>query len=663
MFKNYITLLSLLFTTLLFSQSKQIKVSDNIIYRDSLSAESIHQYIVKADSATFLFGKVDQKTVDIALSVKDPKGGIIAEIDGPAVGPEIFTIPTSANGNYIFEVTPFEKAEGSYTFQLIKNEPIASTKEGKIDQLMIQYQGTDGPGAEALVMKDGKILFEKAYGMANLAYGIPFKTNSLTNIGSTSKQFTAFAINLLAQQGKLSLDDDIRKYFPEFPEFEQTVTIRNLLSHTSGYREFLNTLSMTGRDLTSSLSREMILRLIENQPELQNEPGTKFNYNNTGFAILAALVNRVTNTPFPEWMKENVFEPLEMNQTLVRSNSNQIIKDRAAGYTTGAKGEFTEVQDLDGSMGAGAIYTTLDDLAKWITNFRTHELGGKAIYDEMTTRFVLKDGDTVGYGMGLSVGKFKGQKIIEHGGSDNAHRSMLMYFPEIDAAVITQSNFAGFDSNIAYKIADIYFKNEFIENKTEEKSGEQVASDSEFDYDPNQFDALIGDYELVTAPGFILSFSREDTKLYGQATGQPKFTMRAVSDSIFEIQEVKARLTFHLENDGTANSVTLHQNGMDKLAKKTTKKTTPRNLEDYVGTYYSEEIQTIYQVKIEENQLVLFNYQIGKNLKLKPGKEDSFVSGFPFSSIDFKRNTNGKIFGFYGSNGRTTNVYFQKMKN
>ncbi len=664
MFKKHITLLIILFTTSLFAQSKKIEVTGNEIYKDSLSSDSVHQYTVKADSATFLFGKVIQESVDLAITVKDPEGKIIAKIDGPAAGPEIFTVQTSENGDYQFEITPFENAEGIYTFQLLKKEPLASTKEGKIDQLMMRYNGNDVPGAEVLVLKDGKVLFKKAYGMANLSYDIPFKTTTLTNIGSTSKQFTAFAINLLAQQGKLSLDDDIRKYFPEFPKFDQKVTIRNLLSHTSGYREFLNTFSMTGRDLTSSLNREMILRLIENQPKLQDEPGTEFNYNNTGFAILAALVRRVTDTPFPEWMKMNVFKPLQMDHTIVRANSTEIIKNRAAGYTTGAKGEYVEVQDLDGSMGAGGIYTTLDDLSKWIENLHSHQLGGNAIYEEMTTRFILKNGDTIPYGQGLSIGNYKGQKIVQHGGSDNAHRSMLMYFPEFDGAVITQSNFAGFDSNMAYKIADIYFEDQFKNKNHEEQTIPKAVAKAEngFEYDPEKFDALVGDYALVNVPNFVISFTREDHKLFTQATKQPKLEIRALADSIFELKKVNARLTFHLEEDGSAQSVTLHQNGMSQLAKKVEKEEAPQNLKDYVGTYYSEEIQTVYKVKLEENELVLFNYQIGKNIKLFQGKDDSFSSEFPFSQIDFKKNDSEEIAGFYGSNGRTKNIYFKKIE-
>lgn len=660
MFQKHLFLFLIFISSISFSQEQEIRVVKNQLYKDSLQPQSLHRYHIETDSAQFLFGRVNQLSVDVKVRIKDPKGKLLAEIDGPAAGPEIFSIYTSEKGNYVIEVIPFEEANGHYTFQLTKMEPIAATKEGKIDQLMMQYDNQDTPGAEVLVMKDGEILFKKAYGMANLSYNIPFKTNSVTNIGSTSKQFTAFAINLLAQQGKLSLDDNINKYFPEFPEFTHPVSIRNLLSHTSGYRELLNTLSMTGRDLTSSLDRKMMLRLIENQPELQDEPGTAFNYNNTGYTILAALVNRITGQPFPEWMKEHVFNPLGMDHTVVRAHSQQVIENRTAGYTIGDKGDYIESQDMDGSMGAGGIYTTLDDLAQWIRNFHTHELGGEAIYKEMTTPFILKNGEALTYGQGLHIGSFRGQKIIEHGGADKAHRSMLMYFPDMDAAVITQSNNSGFKSEMAYKVAAIYFEDSF--EAAEVPPTPIKNSEDKFVYDPAKFEALMGSYAMVEAPDFVLSFFREGDQLLTQATGQQKLELEPVSDSTFQVEKVNARLTFHLKEDGTAESLTLHQNG-DHLARKVQEETKPVDLNQFTGRYFSEEIETVYTVKLKEGELFLFNYQLGKDVKLSAANQDIFKAGFPFSKIEFQRDDAGNITGFFGSNGRTRNVFFEKMKN
>lgn len=389
-----------------------------------------------------------------------------------------------------------------------------------------------------MVLKDGKTLLEKAYGMANLTYKIPFQTNNPTNIGSTSKQFTAMAILLLQQQGKLNINDDVRKYIPELPKFDKKVSLWNLLTHTSGYREYLNLFALTGSDLTLPISEEQIIASIQKQAKLQNEPGTKFNYNNTGFILLSLVVERLTDTPFPKWMKENVFKPLNMNNTRVRASNNEIIPNRAAGYKIGESGAYIEVEDLQYSRGAGGIYTTLPDLKNWIKNFKSHQLGGQEVYNALTTKFALKNGDTIDYGLGLFVDTYHNKTMLHHGGADNVHRSMLMYFPEFDGAVITQSNNASFNaSGIARKIAEIYFKDNFKNPKVPNKGT----------YNIDNFEKLVGEYALDEAPDFILTFSKEGDRIYTQATEQPEADIVAESDSIFKLIGIDAKIKFDLK--------------------------------------------------------------------------------------------------------------------
>ena len=659
--KNHILLLFsiLLYCSLGYSQTKNIQVEKGQKIENSLSKEDKHNYSIALDSGQYVFGNVIQETVDVVVKIKDPSGKYIGNFDGPARGPENFQLNTEKDGTYQIEVSPFEENEGEYSFEILVNEKLATEPDKKVDQIMTPYSGEDVPGAAVMVMKDNNIIFSEAYGMANLTYDIPFTVETPTNIGSTSKQFTAFAIQLLADQGKLSLDDDIRKYFPELPDFGKTVSIRNLLTHTSGYREFLNALAMTGRDLSSKLDREIMLKLIKNQPELQNDPGSEWNYNNTGFALMAALVEKVTDTPFPQWMKENVFKPLEMNNTMVRLDQNQIVPNRAAGYGLSKDGGYEELQDLGGAMGAGGIYTTLKDLSKWINNFDDPKVGNKKILKEMMTPYVLTSGDTTNYGLGLFIEDYKGLKRIQHGGSDVAHRSMLMYFPEIDAAVITQSNNAGFGSNFANEIADIYFS-EYMEDEEKDEVNEDAEA-IDFDYAPENFEKLAGRYELVKAPGFVIHFKRDGDRIYSQATGQPELDLKAESDSVFVVKKINAKITFHLNEKGTADSLTLHQNG-EHIAKKITWQPEIEELQEYTGEYFSDEIKTMYTISMDEEKLFLETYLMADKIPLTPADKDSFGAGFPISEISFKRNDEGKITGFYASNGRARNIFFEKTE-
>jgi CubicO group peptidase (beta-lactamase class C family) len=639
-------------------QTKEVPVEPATELRDSLLTGDSHTYTIDLQADQFVFGLVDQQSVDVAIEVKSPAGEIVGAFDGPGRGSEVFQFDTEKQGVYRIKVAPFEDEEGAYIFKITTVEPIAEQPAARVDQLMMAYTGNDIPGAAAMTMQDGEIIFSKGYGMASLTYDIPFEADTPTNIGSTSKQFTAFGAALLADRGVISLDDDIREYIPELPEFEHTVTLRHLLTHTSGYREFLNTLAMRGRDLGSPLDREQIIQVVERQPELQNEPGSEWNYNNTGFALIAEVISRTTDQPFPSWMKENVFEPLNMNHTLYRQNGGQVVEGRSQGYNIGDQGTYQEATDLGGGMGPGGIYTTLDDLAKWIRNFENPRIGNESIIEEMTTPFVLSSGDTTSYGLGLFIQEYKGLKYIHHGGADVAHRSMLMYFPEIDAAVVTQSNNSGFRGDIAQKIADVFFEEYMTEEEAEEESEEQI-SDA-FEYDPENFEPLTGRYELKIQPGFILTFARDDDRIYTQATGQPEVNIRATSDSTFSLIGVNADVTFHIKEDGSADSLTLHQNG-NHVATKIEWNPSDEEMKNYTGRYFSEELQTIYTVSMEDSSLVLQHYNLD-DMEMEAGDVDSFSAGFPIGEMAFLRNEDDAITGFKASNGRTRGVLFEKQE-
>jgi CubicO group peptidase (beta-lactamase class C family) len=665
--KTFPSLFFILFisVTPLFAQTSGhtetvIAVGDSI--QKTLTSGSIHAYNIELDTDHIVYGFVNQESVDVVVTVYDPEGVKTGEFDGPARGKESFQFVTKSSGMYRIEVSPFEEEEGDYTILVSVAEPLAADPAGRTDQLMLHYTGDDVPGAAVMVIKEGEIHFLKNYGMSNLTHGISMDENTVHNIGSTSKQFLTFGLLLLQEEGKLSLDDDIREYIPELPEFEHTVTLRHLVNHTSGYREFINLVAMTGRNVSTDLDIEKIIQIVQRQPELQNVPGSEFNYNNTGFALITEVISRVSGTPFPEWMKENLFEPLEMHNTVVRTSPNQIVKNRSAGYAPDNDGGFREVTDLGGAAGAGGIHSTLGDLAKWIKNLNNPTVGTTKMIEEMTKRFELNDGKFTDYGLGLYIQEYKGIPYFHHGGADMAHRSMLMVFPGINAAVVTQSNNATYNFGITNQIADLFLE-EYLENgEAPEKPEEDISvTRKEFVYDIEKFDLLTGRYELDVMPGFILTFSRDGDRIYTQATSQPEVDLTATSDSTFSIVGVPASVTFHMNDDATADSLTLHQNG-NHIARKIEFSLEPDKMPEYAGRYYSREIETLYTVVLKEDSLFLRNYQMDDDLKLSATSEDMFGSEFPITSIQFVRNENGEITGFKASSGRTRDVLFERWK-
>lgn len=625
----------------------------------TLIGDARHTFALNLDADDWVYGEVDQKSVDVVVSVFAPDGEVVRTFDGPSRGPEPFTFDAVTPGSYLVEVSGFEGDEGAYTITLFRAEPTAKDPGARVDQLMTPYSGTQRPGGIVAVMEDGEWIFTRAYGMANLSDGIPFRVGTASNIGSVTKQFTAMGILLLQADGKLSIDDDIREYLPELPDFGMPITLRNLLTHTSGYREIYNFLPMAGFQGEDAFPREMAIRIIQRQPDLQVPPNTEYSYNNTGFILLATTIERVSDMSFPAFMKARVFGPLGMTHTRVKAYQGEVIPGSAQGYVPAETGGFRTARDLASSYGAGGIYTTAEDLGRWMLNYRDMTVGGPAAIEALTTRGILADGDTIPYGLGIGVREFRGRRFFTHTGGDVAHRTYFGYYPELESGVILMSNNASFDLSMANEISLAFFGDNF---DPEEEEGGAPAAEGVEGPPPEVLAELTGDW-LVEAPGTSLeiAFTLEEGKLYAQAQGQGKVLLVPTSDSTFAIEGVEASVTFHLEADGPATRATLHQNGDAPMRRVEPVELTPDELAAYAGRYFSEELETFYQLSVEDGKLTANNFRMAP-FTLNHREGDTFTGEqFFFGEVEFVRAGNGTITGFLASNGRTREVWFRKI--
>ena len=634
----------------------------------TLAAGDTARYTFEAGENDFVLGEVNQISIDVTIRVLDPDGEQRARFGGLGRGPERFGGQPAGAGTYTVELIVAgddDDASGDYEITLLKHEPLATDPKKLTDQMMARFDGDHSPGAAVRVWRDGKTLYSKTYGMANLAYGVPFEANTRTNIGSTSKQFTAFAIMLQAERGLLSLDDDIRTHIPELPEFDETIRVRHLVTHTSGLREFLNLLRMTGRRLDRGdwIDRSEIIEIVQRQPALQNAPGGEWNYNNTAFGLAAVIVERTSGQDFHVFMQDNVFGPLGMTGTMVRPSIRHIVPDNSEGYTPTPDG-YRQIGDLGGAVGAGGMYSTLADLQTWVENFANPRVGTRESIDEMMTSFVLNDGEETGYGYGLFIDEQGGLTRVHHGGADVAHRSMLVYYPEINAGITTQSNHAQFNSNMAYELAEAFFREE-MEAGDDEGEGTEEAGDFDVEsYDPEAFDEFVGRYPLDAVPTFILTFTRDGETLYAQATGQERLEIVPTSDSTFRLLAVEASVTFLRGEDGEVEGAILHQNGDQRATRMADDEVpeewtpTEEDLADYAGRFYSEELETFYTFEVEDGELVAHQRRLGR-ISLDPGEEENFAGGG--LSFAFERDRNGEVIGFYLSNVRTRDVRFGRV--
>ena len=649
---------ALLFTALVtieIASAQELRVGQGMA--DSLSAESAHSYTINAEANRYVYGFADQISVDVVVKVTAPSGLVIGTFDSPRRGPETFQFFTDESGEYKVEVTPFERAQGRYRIELVTNERKQTNPKKLVDQLMRPFSGTDRPGVAVSVLKNGKVVFAEGYGMANLTDGVPMTENSGMSIASVSKQFTAMAIVLLEQDGKLSLDDDVRKYIPELKDFGTPVTLRNLLNHTSGYREILNMLPFDGWDATDAMSRDQLIKVIQRQPQLQNTPGAEYNYNNTAFGLLATVVERASGEDFRPFMERRIFRPLGMDHTTIKTHQGQVIPGSSQGYDNAEDGGFKYVTDFASLYGASGVNSTALDMTKWMLNYRDAKVGGRDAIDKLTTRGILTSGDTTGYALGLGVGKWRGQTRYSHSGGETSHRSYFAYFPEIDCGVFISSNHPSFSREVWNDIADAFF-GELLDaeeapaaQKTAPTTGPTAA----------QLEAITGKYQFVGA-SLVIEYTVENGRLYGQATNQPRFALDATSDSTFSFVGVPASVTFHYEADGSVKRGMHHQGGNSPIKRLEPVEMTDEEKRAYTGRYFMEELETVYTVTLRDGKLMMEHVRYDP-FELTHRSGDEFTGGIWFmTDVKFYRDPNGEISGFTASNGRTRGVWAGKMR-
>ena len=406
------------------------------------------------------------------------------------------------------------------------------TLEAKVDQLFTEWNRSDSPGAALAVTRDGEIIYKQGYGTANLEYDIPITTGTIFDIASVSKQFAGFAIATLLHEGKLSLDDDIRMYLPDVPDFGNRITIRHLLHHTSGLRDWVQSLVIAGDMMDDVISFKHILKMARHQKTLNFEPGTEFLYSNTGYNLLAEIVEKVTGDSFREWTDTHIFKPLAMTNTHFHDDYQMILKHRAYSYQTVENDRFKHAVNNTTALGSSSLYSTVEDLAKWILNFDDVRIGGQTVVEQMHQRGVLNNGEQINYAFGLNIGEYRTLRTVGHSGSWRGFRSHLMRFPDQKFGVVILCNVDTFNPlSLAEKVADLYLAEVLapVEASASEKAAEPAEDVKSEPLAPEQLTEFEGDYyteELdttytigVSEDGLVAQHRRHDDILLTYVDG------------------------------------------------------------------------------------------------------------------------------------------------
>ncbi|MGI9137408.1 MAG: serine hydrolase domain-containing protein [Sediminibacterium sp.] len=328
-------------------------------------------------------------------------------------------------------------------------------KEKSIDDILVAYQSTDKPGASVLVLKDDKIVFKKGYGLSNVSTNETINPTTNFRLASVTKQFTAMSILLLVQKGRIKLEDPLKKYFPSFPNYGKDIKIKHLLTHTSGLMDYEDLMSPTQSE---QLHDTNCLQLMYKANGLYFAPGTQYRYSNTGYAILALIVEKISGQEFSWFLNENIFKPLKMKSTVAYEDGKSKVLNRAYGYSSNNSSWIETDQSLTSAvLGDGGIYSNTIDMSQWIKALWNYKLLGSEMQNKAWSRSKLNNGNAIDYGYGWHVEDYKNITHPHHGGSSIGFRNHILLFPEQKLMVIILTNRnEGDPINEAKKIADLY---------------------------------------------------------------------------------------------------------------------------------------------------------------------------------------------------------------
>ncbi len=536
--------------------------------------------------------------------------------------------------------------------------------KAKVDAVFREYDRSDSPGCALGVYRDGKIAYERGYGMANLELGVANSPQSVFDIGSTSKQFTAFAIHLLARDGKLSLDDDIRKWVPEIPDYGKTVTIRHLLHHTSGLRDYIELLDLQGfvnEDLTTDADS---LAILARQKAPNFAPGEEHLYSNTGYFLLSVVVRRSSGQSLRDFAAARIFGPLGMRHTQFNDSHTRIVPNRATGYGKAEGGGFgIDMGDWE-QTGDGAVQTTVEDLQLWDQNFYEPRVGDRQLLDAMQTVGVLNSGKKLQYASALWLENYRGLPTVSHGGAWVGYRAQLLRFPEQRFSVACLCNLEQANpTRLAHQVADVYL-GALMKADAPKPEPKKAAAARPAVVPAAELQRLAGAYQDAES-GRILVLAVRDGKLAG-TLGRRSVTLLPSAAGRFRVEglpgatsEVDVKAAPRGGRPALQVTTTDEDDDVDRATFEPAALWSPTaaELEAFAGAYASEELDTTWRLAVSQGSLFLRHRGLPEEA-LSPTVEGVFTVGG--IRLAFTR-AGGRVTGFTIDEGRVRGIAFRKI--
>jgi CubicO group peptidase (beta-lactamase class C family) len=520
----------------------------------------------------------------------------------------------------------------------------------KIDSIFARFHRQDSPGCILGVSRGGKVVYEKGYGMADLERDVPITPASIFHVASISKQFTAMSILLLEQQGKLSIDDEVRKYIPELPDYGKRITLRHLLQHTSGIRDQWTLLRIAGWREDDLITEDDVMWAVTRQRALNFDPGAEYLYSNSGFTLLAVIVKRVSGHSLREFADEQIFKPLGMTHTHFHDDHSMVVPHRTSAYEPREAGGWSVSIPVFDTYGATSLFTTADDLLRWEQNFSAPVVGSPALLARMQQEGILNDGMRTGYALGIAVGTHRGVREIGHSGADAGYRADVERYPDQQLAVAALCNASNSNPGaLTRQVADLYLGTALGPEASQARQAGTLTLPS------SRLTALAGVYRRSS--GDVLRLDVRDGKLWIAEGARTE--LLPLSESRFALRSVDGEAVF--DSTAAGRALRLRRGtGRDQLFQQMTPfSPTPAQLAAFTGRYRSAELETVVDIKATDSTLVFSERRPG-SIVMRPVYTDAFRGGIGVT--EFSRDAAGRVTGFVINAGRVRALRFGRIE-
>jgi CubicO group peptidase (beta-lactamase class C family) len=520
----------------------------------------------------------------------------------------------------------------------------------RVDSLFARHATGLVPGVAVAIVRNDSVIFRKGYGYADLEHRIPITPASVFDAASVSKQFTGLAISMLVEQGKVRLDDDVRKYIPEMYAFTPAITVGHLLHHTSGLRDWPGALTIAGWNSGDVISFEQILRFAYDQRTLNFVPGAEHTYSNTNYNLLAEIVARVSGKSFRAFTDDSIFRPLGMTSTHFRTRLGDVFPQRTWSYARGRDSTWSLVPNGLLAQGSSSLFTTADDLAKWIVNYGSRRVGGAAAVEHMLAPGRLNDGSPVKYAFGVLVDTWRGIPMITHNGGWAGYSTFTVYFPKQHNGVVVLANTPIDVDAAGIALSQIFFAKDLAPDST--AAGKATAAS--VSVPSATLDEYAGVYRL--GPGWYVRIRRDGTAMRVQATREDEFPMVARSQREFWVEDYGQSITFQRDSAQRVSSI-LYRGKSAPRVEVSAQRAAP--LADYAGTYESDELSVRYSITARDSTLMMQTFRRAP-MPLTRAMGDDFTSADGLD-VWFERDASGRVTGFAANWGtRNRNIRFTR---